>query len=48
MRSGKAAEAKNILLGLSIASARTLVKRARPWLVPSAFVDYYTKQILGN
>lgn len=32
----------------SIASARTLVRRARPFLVPSRFVDWYTKEILGN
>jgi hypothetical protein len=32
----------------SIASARALVQRARPYLVPSPFVDWYTKEILGN
>lgn len=32
----------------SIASARTPVSRARPFLVPSPFVDWYTKEILGN
>jgi uncharacterized protein HemY len=32
----------------SIASARALVRRARPFLVPSRFVDWYTKEILGN
>ncbi len=32
----------------SVASARELVKRARPFLVPSPFVDWYTKDILGN
>ncbi len=32
----------------SIASARALVKRARPLLAANAFVDYYTKEILGN
>ena len=32
----------------SIASARALVQRARPFLVPSPFVDWYTKEILGN
>ena len=32
----------------SIASARELVKRARPVLKPSPFVDWYTKEILGN
>jgi uncharacterized membrane-anchored protein len=32
----------------SIASARTLVRRARPFLVSSPFVDWYTKEILGN
>jgi len=32
----------------SVASARTLLKRARPFLVPSPFVDWYTKEILGN
>lgn len=32
----------------SIASARALVQRARPFLVPSRFVDWYTKEILGN
>jgi thioredoxin-like negative regulator of GroEL len=32
----------------SIASARALVKRARPFLVSSPFVDWYTKEILGN
>jgi lipopolysaccharide biosynthesis regulator YciM len=32
----------------SVATARALVKRARPWLVSSAFVEYYTKEILGN
>jgi hypothetical protein len=32
----------------SIASARELVKRARPQLAANAFVNYYTKDILGN
>lgn len=32
----------------SIVSARALVKRARPFLVPSRFVDWYTKEVLGN
>jgi hypothetical protein len=32
----------------SIASARVLVKRARPQLAANAFVNYYTKDILGN
>ena len=32
----------------SIASARALVKRARPHLAANAFVNYYTKDILGN
>lgn len=32
----------------SIASARALVRRARPFLVSSPFVDWYTKEILGN
>jgi thioredoxin-like negative regulator of GroEL len=32
----------------SIASARALVTRARRFLVPSPFVDWYTKEILGN
>jgi hypothetical protein len=32
----------------SIASARTLVRRARPFLVASPWVDWYTKEILGN
>jgi hypothetical protein len=32
----------------SIASARALVQRARPFLVASPFVDWYTKEILGN
>ena len=32
----------------SIASARTLVRRARPFLVSSPFVDWYTKEILGH
>ncbi|MGA7992831.1 MAG: hypothetical protein WCC53_15460 [Thermoanaerobaculia bacterium] len=32
----------------SIASARTLVRRARPFLVSSPFVDWYTKEILGD
>jgi hypothetical protein len=32
----------------SVASARALVRRARPFLVPSSFVDWYTKDILGN
>jgi hypothetical protein len=32
----------------SIASARALVKRARPFLVSSRFVDWYTKEILGD
>ena len=32
----------------SIASARTLVRRARPFLVSSPYVDWYTKEILGN
>jgi hypothetical protein len=32
----------------SVASARALVMRARPFLKPSAFVDWYTKEILGN
>ena len=32
----------------SIASARALVQRARPFLVSSRFVDWYTKEILGN
>jgi len=32
----------------SVASARTLVARARPFLKPSRFVDWYAKDILGN
>lgn len=32
----------------SIATARALVQRARPFLKPSRFVDWYTKEILGN
>jgi uncharacterized membrane-anchored protein len=32
----------------SVASARALVTRARPFLKPSPFVDWYTKEILGN
>lgn len=32
----------------SVVSARALVRRARPSLVPSRFVDWYTKEILGN
>jgi thioredoxin-like negative regulator of GroEL len=32
----------------SIVSARPLARRARPFLVPSRFVDWYTKAILGN
>ncbi len=32
----------------SIASARALVTRARPFLKPSRFVDWYTREILGN
>ena len=32
----------------SVASARALVARARPFLVSSPFVDWYTKEILGN
>ncbi len=32
----------------SIASARALVVRARPFLKPSRFVDWYTKEILGS
>lgn len=32
----------------SIASARTLVERARPFLVSSRFVDWYTREILGH
>jgi hypothetical protein len=32
----------------SIASARALVRRARPFLKPSRFVDWYTTEILGN
>ena len=32
----------------SVASARELVRRARPFLVSSPFVDWYTKEILGN
>ena len=32
----------------SVASARALVRRARPFLVSSPFVDWYTKEILGN
>jgi hypothetical protein len=32
----------------SVASARALVKRARPLLAANAFVNYYTKEILGD
>jgi hypothetical protein len=32
----------------SVASARGLVQRARPFLKSSRFVDWYTKEILGN
>lgn len=32
----------------SVASARALVQRARPFLKSSPFVDWYTKEILGN
>jgi hypothetical protein len=32
----------------SIASARALVKRARPFLKSSRFVDWYAKEILGS
>jgi hypothetical protein len=32
----------------SVASARALVRRARPLLARNAFVDYYTKEILGD
>jgi len=32
----------------NVASARTLAQRARPLVASSAFVDYYSKRILGN
>lgn len=32
----------------SVASARALVLRARPFLKPSRFVDWYTREIAGN
>ncbi len=32
----------------SVASARALLKRARPLLARNAWVDYYTKEILGD